>query len=393
VFPSADATAVQSIPFPAIAAGGVLGLRGSTDGDSPARRDFGEAPGHADRSHSPAAKDDLGAFLVGPENRLVETVVDAARTFARGGAPAAWVNPLLIVGPPGSGKSHLAQGLASIVAASRNAGNVLVTTAADFGAQYSAASAEDSLEDLRTRIRGCRLWVIEDLGRLPERKSVQAELVHTLDALIHSGAWVIATSRRAPGQLGNLLPAVRSRMEGGLVLPLASPGPAVRREFLRRAAAANGLSLEPHQIDELSRRLPATARQLMGAIQRTKLARLVEREAESNGHSSRQAASKEPSPPKLHSEDVMAVTARYFGLSQTALKSASRKRSIVHARSVAMYLARELADATLQEIGHAYGGRDHSTVLHACRKINEAASRDVALQEELTDLRRLLLAT
>jgi chromosomal replication initiator protein len=221
---------------------------------------------------------------------------------------------------------------------------------------------------------------------------MQIELLGRIDEKLDSGAWVVVTADRVPGQLTNLMPAIGSRLEAGLTLPLASPGLAVRRAFLRRAAARHGLPLEPHEIDELAQRLPATMRQLTGAVQQAKLAQLTESSTEPSEvsrTSTPDAAAVRP----LRPDEVFAVTARYFGISQAALKSASRMRSLVHARSVAMYLARELAGCTLQEIGQLLGGRDHTTVLHACRKIDKSASQEVTLQEELADLRRLLLAT
>jgi chromosomal replication initiator protein len=327
----------------------------------------------------------------------VQTVVEAAIEFAerrlrQSEPPATWLNPLVIAGPCGSGKSHLAHGLASIVAAAGAADDVLLTTAADFATQYLAAIADDSLETMRARIRRARMWVIEDLARLPERKSVQAEFLNRIDEKLEDSAWIVATAPHMPGQLTNLLAATRSRLDAGLTLPLAPPGLEVRREFLRQHAVANGLPLDVQQIDQLARRLPASVRQLQGAIQRTKLER--SRDASAAHQSDRNgSAAREVDIPRCGPDEVLAVTGRYFGVSQAALKSPSRARSLVHARSVAMYLARELAGCTLQEIGQALGGRDHTTVLHACRKIDRSASHDAALQEELAELRRLLLST
>lgn len=336
-------------------------------------------------------------FLVGPENPLVPTVVAALAEFCRKdgdgrGSVPAWLNPLVIVAPPGCGKTHLVRGLASLASTVwPKSGDVATTTAADFASQYLAAAAEDALEAMRQQVRRARLWAVEDIGRLPRRETVQAEFLHTLDEQIRGGTLVVATACRPPQQLTNLSVALRSRLEAGLVLTLAPPSVAVRRELLRRAAATQAVPLDDHQIDVLATRLPATPRQLLGVVQQERLSRLTADEPRSRQGGNGQAASS-ASPRKVKTADVLAVTARYFGVSQAAMKSASRKRSIVHARSMAMYLARELGGATLQEIGMTLGGRDHTTVLHACRKIDASAARHSAVHDELSDLRRLLLA-
>lgn len=390
VFENDDATAVQTIAFPGPIAGGVVGLGGAV-------QDARRLPPELLPRERREGEDPARAFLVGPENRLVETVVKTILGFAQhalpaGDPPAAWLNPLAIIGPTGSGKSHLALGLASIVAAAAGPDQVFTVSAADFASQYSAAVADDSLHAMRARIRSARLLVVEDLGRLPRRRSVQSELLYRLDECLDSGAWLVVTADHVPSQLANLAAAIGSRLESGLVLPLAAPGPAVRREYLRQAAAVQGVQLGPQEISEIAQRLPATICQLSGVIQRAKLAQLAGT-PENADDGTAERRSREGSAPHLPAEQIFAVTARYFGVSQTALRSASRSRSLVHARSVAMYLARELAGATLQDIGLWLGGRDHTTVLHACRKIDRAALHEVSLQKELADLRRLLLAT
>jgi chromosomal replication initiator protein len=339
-------------------------------------------------------RDDVDEFLIGPENRLVECIIHAAADFARAPGerkPPEWLNPLAIVGAPGSGKSHLVRGLVSLLRSHPAArSNVIVTTAADFASRYAAAVGEDSLAQLRQRNRSARLWIVEDLGRLPDRKGVQAEFLHTLDELLSQAALVVVTAHAPPQQLTSLQPAIRSRFEAGLVLPLAPPSVDVRREFLRRASTEYGVPLEPHEVDELARRLPATPRQLLGALHQTRLGRTAGLANDSQGTVSTKST---VLPLKIGIDEILAVTARYFGLPQALLRSGSRKQSVVHARSVVMYLARELAGCTLQEIGAALGGRDHTTVLHACRKIDRSATEKTAIQEELCNLRRLLLAT
>jgi chromosomal replication initiator protein len=354
---------------------------------------------HAEiRPHPEGARE----FLVGPENPLVPAVVAAVATFcreeagSRGPAPS-WLNPLVVAAPAGCGKTHLVRGLASLMSAVWSApGEVITTTAVDFASQYLAAAGEDALEPLRQQIRRARLWAVEDIGRLPRRETVQTEFLHTLDEQVRGGTLVVATACRPPQQLTNLSAALRSRLEGGLVLTLAPPSVAVRREMLRRAAAAQGVPMDAHQIDVLATRLPATPRQLLGIVQQERLSRLTEDEGpaapRANGKAGSPATASPVTARKIKTADILAVTARYFGVTQTSMKSASRKRSIVHARSVAMYLARELGGATLQDIGTTLGGRDHTTVLHACRKIDAAAARHSAINDELSDLRRLLMA-
>ena len=187
-------------------------------------------------------------FLAGPENRLVEVAVRSVIDETPQRQPdcpdsppaASCYNPLVLHGPSGTGKSHIARGLAAAWKARDRRQRVVLTTAVDFARELADAIESQAVEEFRTKYRTADLLVFEDLGQLATRKSgklsAQEELVHTLDALLADGRWVVVTASAAPAELPGLLPALQSRLAAGLTIPLAPPGPAARLAVLRQLA-------------------------------------------------------------------------------------------------------------------------------------------------------------
>lgn len=298
---------------------------------------------------------------------------------------------LILHGPAGSGKSHLALGVALEFRRLHPGEPVAVTNAVEFAQALSEARSSHTLGDFRRRHREVLLLVIEDIGELAGSPSAQVELIHTLDALERRRSCVLLTSLIAPVELPGLLPMLRSRLAAGLAAPLALPEAPARKAILQSLAKERGTSLPKHVLTLLTEGLRGSARDLQGAL----LA--LETAARTTGGISVELAERHlegrHGPRAVDLRRIASHTARCFALKVADLKSASRRKGVVLARGVAMYLARQMTPLSLEQIGAFFGRRDHSTVLHGCRKTEALLNSDRLVLQAVLDLRRKLAAT
>ncbi len=327
-------------------------------------------------------------FVVGPENHLVEIAVHAVLSEASDG-----YSPLVLYGPSGTGKSHLARGLASRWKSQHHRDRVVSTTAVDFARELADAIETQAVEEFRAKYRQASLLVLEDLGMLAARKagklSAQEELVHTLDAAVARGGWVVVTASAAPSQLPGIMPSLQSRLTAGLLVPLACPGPDARTAILQVLAAQRKVELPASLARQLAEGLVGTVPQLSGALMLLAARQQLQGKKIDERAIRRYLAHREgPREPSLH--DIALATARYFTLKLADVRSAGRGRALVTARGVAVYLARRYGQASLGELGSYFGGRDHATVLHSCRQTEALLERDAAIREAVYDLREEL---
>jgi len=327
-------------------------------------------------------------FVGGPENALVRAAVQAfPESFDHPGRSVPRYNPMVLYGPSGTGKSFLARGMTAAWLQRRPADPRIATTGADFARAYATAVDVDDLDGFRQRHASARLFVLDDLGQLIGKHPAQGALVRILDLLLEQDAAVVVTSAQLPATTRQLLPALTSRLSSGLTVPLVPPGPATRYALFELLAEARQVTLTPAAARELADRLPTVVPRLLGIF--LELEFLA-------GH--RQSAISEP---LVHAylarlgagrtvtlAAIKQHVARRFQLTVNELNGPSRRQTVVQARAAAMYLCRELTSASLLTIGRHFGGRDHTTVLHACRKM--AAARDTTLRQVLHQLRTQL---
>jgi chromosomal replication initiator protein len=273
---------------------------------------------------------------------------------------------------------------------------MVLTSGAEFARDFahsvdrSQALDRQQLSDWQVRIRSAGLLVLEDLGQLAGKPAAQQELIHALDELAARDALVIVTARSLAQQITTLHPALRSRLAGGLSVPLALPGSAARRTILEQLARARGLSLPKSLLQSLSGGPTVPVSALHGAIAQLELAAhggLVDHD------DLRRLAAEHPSaaaPPTLR--EIAGAAAKYFELKLSDLKSPSRRQAVVAARGVAIYLARLLTHSSLDEIGKYFGGRDHTTVLHGHRRTEKLMRRDPATRHAVSELKKTLVA-
>jgi chromosomal replication initiator protein len=314
-------------------------------------------------------------FIAGAENRLVASAINRLLQ------PATDVRAFKLValfGRSGTGKTHLAHGLVNHWNANHRPESATYLTAGDFYRGLLDAIKRNTTTEFHRALRAHQLLAIDDLHQLPDDDYVSRELRFTLDAFEENGSALIVTSLRPAGTLANISPDLRSRLSAGLSLQLAPPAGAARIRIIRQASESLGRPLSEQAAANLASRVDGTANDLFGAV--------FEHCASTNDD--QHVPSRFVRQPQLR--EIIVAVARHFRLPQKQLKSQSRRQSIVTARAVAIYLAREVAGATYEQIGRALGGRDHTTIIHNYRKIVRERSQDPAVQEAIEELTRTI---
>jgi chromosomal replication initiator protein len=332
-------------------------------------------------------------FVVGRSNTLAHAAAKQVALAKRG--EAVMFNPLYIHAGVGLGKTHLLQSLAW-------AGNglperkVLYLTAEKFMYGFVAALKSQTALAFKEALRGIDVLVIDDLQFL-QGKSTQVEFCHTLNALIDAGRQVVIAADRPPSDLESLDDRVRSRLAGGLVVEMGSLEEELRLEILKsRVAAARahhaGFDVPGNVLGFIAKQVTHNGRDLDGALNRllahNKLTGLPVTMDMAERAVRDLVRPQEPKRVKI--EDIQRVVARQYNVSRADLLSSRRTANVVRPRQIAMYLAKTLTLRSLPEIGRRFGGRDHTTVLHAVRKIENLVGNDIGLAEEIEILKRLL---
>jgi chromosomal replication initiator protein len=297
-------------------------------------------------------------------------------------------SPLVLFGPSGVGKSHLAQIIASAH------GHAVYVHGADFACELAMAVNKRTTADFCNRYRTAAMLVLDDLSQLMGRPIALAELQHTLDALEACGSPVVITSSRPPQEMAELPPALCSRLSGGLLLKISPPGSAARQEILSRVAAVREITLPASAAKLLAEALQVGAGELCGHLAKLEMKLRA-------ADPSRAGITIEPEVAKrylahYHTQQrpslkqVTAAVARYYGLQPAAMGSTSRRRQLVLARAMAIYLGRTMCGASLTTLGKHFGGRDHTTALHSFRQLQRQLSCDAELSASLENLRQSL---
>jgi chromosomal replication initiator protein len=331
-------------------------------------------------------------FIIGRSNTLAHAAARQVATSRRG--DALMFNPLYIHAGVGLGKTHLLQAITW--AGNGTERKVLYLTAERFMYGFVSALRTQTTLAFKEAVRAIDVLVIDDLQFLQGR-STQAEFCHTLNTLIDAGRQVIIASDRPPADLESLDDRVRSRLAGGLVVEIGSLGEELRLEILKSRIAAAcvhhpGFEVPAPVLTFIAKSVTHNGRDLEGAVNR-----LLAHSKLSGQPVTLEMAEREmrdlirPAEPKrVRIEDIQRVVARVYNVSRADLLSSRRTANVVRPRQVAMYLAKILTLRSLPEIGRRFGGRDHTTVLHAVRKIETLAGNDSAFAEEIEALKRQL---
>ncbi len=353
-----------------------------------------EAGAHEALGGSPLdARLTFDTFVVGRSNTLAQAAAKQVAAARRG--DAVMFNPLYVHAGVGLGKTHLLQAITWTGNATGER-KVLYLTAEKFMYGFVSALRTQTALAFKEALRGIGVLVIDDLQFL-QGKSTQAEFCHTLNALIDAGRQVVIASDRPPSDLESLDDRVRSRLAGGLVVEMGPLGEELRLEILKSrvmAARAHHPSFDvpPPVLSYIAKTVTHNGRDLEGALNRLLAHSKLTGHAVTLEMAEREVRDliRPQEPKRVKIEDIQRVVARQYNVSRSDLLSSRRTANVVRPRQVAMYLAKTLTLRSLPEIGRRFGGRDHTTVLHAVRKIEGLVGNDMALAEEIEILKRQL---
>ncbi|MCB4769032.1 chromosomal replication initiator protein DnaA [Ancylobacter sp. Lp-2] len=334
----------------------------------------------------------FGTYRLGSSNRLAHAAALKVAQAAAGG-PAVF-NPLYLHAAVGLGKTHLLQ---AIVAAGAERGRrVVYLTAERFMYGFIAALKSQSALAFKEQVREIDTLVIDDLQFL-QGKSVQQEFCHTLNALMDSGRQIVIAADRPPSELDALEERVRSRLAGGLVVEIDPLDEDLRLEILASRVAAlaqqhPGFSVPQDVLQFIARNCGQNGRDLDGALNRL----LAHNQLTSRAITLEMAEEavrdlvRSSEPKRVRVDDILRVVAKHYNVTRADILSQRRTANVVKPRQIAMYLAKTLTLRSLPEIGRRFGGRDHTTVLHAVRKIEGLVGSDSVLAGEVEALKRLV---
>ena len=347
------------------------------------QRDSGRPIGFLDDNSRLNPKYVFDAFVIGSSNRFAH-----AAAVAVAEQPARAYNPLFIYGESGLGKTHL---LHAIGHYNRNLypnTRIRYVSSEEFTNEFINSIRDDKSSTFQRRYREVDVLLIDDIQFLSGKVQTQEEFFHTFNTLHNANKQIVVTSDLPPKQLHEFEERMRNRFEWGLMTDIQPPDLETRIAILRKKVAAERLVVPPAVLEFIADRITSNIRELEGALIRVSafaslnrqpvdvaLAEVVLRDLLPD-----QAA------PEITAPMIMSQTASYFGFSLIDLTGVSRSRSLVTARQVAMYLCRELTDMSLPKVGQAFGGRDHTTVMHAERKIRQLMAERRGLYNQVADL-------
>jgi chromosomal replication initiator protein len=328
-------------------------------------------------------------FVVGSNNRLAHA---AALSVAE--RPGHSYNPLFVYGPSGLGKTHLMHAIGHAVIARHPKKRVAYATSEKFTNEFINSIRAQKGEDFRERYRRIDVLLIDDIQFIAGKEGTQEEFFHTFNAIHEEGKQIVISSDRPPKAITQLEDRLRSRFEWGLIADISTPDLETRIAILRAKAEAQNIGVPPAVIDFLAQRIVSNIRELEGALTRivayaslnavpvtTQLAQDMLQNILYN-----------PQRKTLSPERIVETVAKYYGVPLEQMKGKARDKQIVLPRQIAMYLMREETEAPLLRIGEALGGRDHSTVLHGCEKIEREMAQNDDFRRDVGALREMLYA-
>jgi chromosomal replication initiator protein len=326
-------------------------------------------------------------FIIGDGNRMAH-----AAALAVAEAPGQTVNPLFLHASPGLGKTHLLHAIGNYISAFDPQTTVRYTTVEAFTNGFIAALNGKALERFKHLYRGVDVLLIDDVQFLASKAKTEEEFFHTFNALYDSGRQLVLTCDRLPSQLTGIEQRLRQRFEAGLVEHLAQPDRATRVAILRKRAKLDSISVaEPAVFELLADRITDNVRSLEGALQRlaanhSLTGRPIDLQLAAAVLNHITPHSQHESDGPLTIDRIQEAVAEAFSISASDIRSPSRKASISWPRQLAIHLSRELTDTALQKIGDAFGGRNHATVLHACKRVQD---RTTVNKEDAAELQLL----
>ncbi|TGN68366.1 chromosomal replication initiator protein DnaA, partial [Paracoccus liaowanqingii] len=350
-----------------------------------------------------APRADLGApldprytftnFVVGKPNELAHA---AARRVAEGG-PIGF-NPLFLYGGVGLGKTHLMHAIAHDYQARHPAAQVLYLSAEQFMYRFVQALRESTIMDFKGMFRNVNMLMVDDVQFIAGKDSTQEEFFHTFNALVDQGKQIVISADRAPAEIKGLEERIKSRLSCGLIVDLHPTTYELRLGILQSktevfCAQQPDLEIGAGVLEFLAHRITTNVRVLEGALQRLFAhASLLRREITLEVAQECLADILRTNDRKINIDDIQRKVAEHFNIRLADMMGPKRARNVARPRQIAMYLSKQLTSRSLPEIGRRFGGRDHTTIMHGVRKIEELLVEDSAMVEDIAVLKRMLEA-
>ena len=322
-------------------------------------------------------------FVVGSSNRFAH-----AAAVAVAEAPAKAYNPLFIYGESGLGKTHLLHAIGAYAKELYGHVRVRYVSSEEFTNDFINSIRDDKASAFQRRYRDLDILIVDDIQFLENKERTQEEFFHTFNTLYNANKQIVISSDRPPKQLTTLEDRLRSRFEWGLITDIQPPELETRIAILRKKAAQDKLNAPDDVLEYIASKISSNIRELEGALIRVTAFASLNRQ--SVDLSLAEIVLKDLIPnegnPEITGATIMAQTAVYFSLTIDDLCGTSRSRVLVNARQIAMYLCRELTELSLPKIGQTFGGRDHTTVMHADRKIRQLMAERRSIYNQVTEL-------
>ena len=341
---------------------------------------------------SPSNKEEFGrlnnkytfdTFVIGTSNRFAH-----AAAVAVAEQPAKAYNPLFIYGGSGLGKTHLLHAIGHYTKTLFKGTHIRYISSEEFTNEFINSIRDDKAASFQRRYRDIDVLLVDDIQFLSGKVQTQEEFFHTFNTLHNANKQIVITSDLPPKQLPDFEDRMRSRFEWGLITDVQPPDLETRIAILRKKSTQERLVAPPEVLEYIASKISTNIRELEGALIRvTAFASLNQQPVDL---AITEAVLKDLLPsdvgPEITAAQIMGACASYFGVSIEELCGSSRSRTLVTARQISMYLCRELTDLSLPKIGQAFGGRDHTTVMHADRKIRGLMAEKRSLYNQVTDL-------
>jgi len=355
----------------------------------PARREPDLPADKVEWDRSLNSKFTFDRFVVGTSNRFAH-----AASLAVAESPAKAYNPLFIYGGVGLGKTHLMQAIGQAILARAPSRRIVYISSERFTNELIAAIQTKTTTKFRDRYRTVDVLLVDDIHFIAEKEATQEEFFHTFNALYDAHKQIVMSSDRSPKEIAGLEERLVSRFEWGLVTDIQPPDLETRTAILRKKAEESGVAVPDEVTNFIAQQITANIRELEGA-----LIRVV---AYCNLFNKPQSAAvarevlkdmvREVSS-RITIAEIQRRVAGYFQIELTEIRGARRQRSILYPRQVAMFLCRKLTEASLPEIGQAFGGRDHTTVMHAVEKIENEITQDTHKKQVVDHLNQLVVSS
>ena len=327
-------------------------------------------------------------FVVGNNNRFAH-----AAALAVAEAPAASYNPLFIYGGVGLGKTHLMHAIGNSILRNNRDSKILYVTSEKFTNHLINAIKDNKNEQFRTKYRNIDVLLIDDIQFIAGKERIQEEFFHTFNTLHESGKQIIISSDRPPKDIQLLEDRLKSRFEWGLIADISNPDYETRLAILRKKAQLDNIIIDDEILSNIANRIDSNIRELEGTLNK-----LIAKSSLTNTSITMEMAEKaindivSQQDKVISSEFIQETVAKYFNISAKDLKGSKRSNDIAFPRQIAMYLCRNFAQMSLPQIGKDFGKRDHTTVMHACNKIEKEIKENQNTKLIVESVKNILLA-